>query len=85
MAKAKKRAKARGKSASALKAVAAVKQATPERSEAALSSPAPTVSEYTVGDQIFHPMFGDGAVMAIVGDKLTNQVLRQRHQATVGR
>ena len=73
MAKAKKPAKARAKSASALKAVAAVKQATPEPSEAVPSSPAPSVSEYAVGDQIFHPTFGDGTVKAIDGDNLTIQ------------
>ena len=71
MAKAKKPAKPRAKRASALKAVAAAKQATLESSEAAPSSPAPSVSEYAVGDQIFHPMFGDGTVKAIDGDKLT--------------
>ena len=61
----------RAKRASALKAVAAAKQATPESSEAAPSSLAPSVSEYTVGAQIFHPMFGEGTVTALDGDKLT--------------
>jgi len=71
MAKAKKPAKARAKRASPLKVVAPTKQATSEPTEAALSAPAPSVSEYTVGDQIFHPMFGDGTVKALDGDKLT--------------
>ena len=35
------------------------------------SSPAPSESDYTVGDQILHAMFGDGTVRAIDGDKLT--------------
>jgi hypothetical protein len=47
------------------------KQATSESAEAALSSPAPSVSEYAVGDQIFHAMFGDGTVKALDGDSLT--------------
>ncbi len=71
MAKAKKLAKPRAKRASALKAIAAAKQATLESSEAAPSSPAPGVSEYTMGDQILHAMFGDGTVKAIEGDNLT--------------
>lgn len=29
------------------------------------------MSKHTVGDQILHPMFGDGTVKAIDGDKLT--------------
>ena len=66
-----KKARPGAKSASALKAVAAVKQATLVSSEAAPSSPAPSVSKHTVGDQILHPMFGDGTVKAIDGDKLT--------------
>ena len=69
MAKAKKPAKARAKSALALKVVAPTKLSEP--TEVALSSPAPSVSEYAVGDQIFHPMFGDGTLMAIDADKLT--------------
>ena len=71
MAKAKKPAKALAKRASPLKVVAATKQATSETSEAVPSLPAPSVSEYTVGDQVFHPMFGDGTVKTIDGDILT--------------
>ena len=71
MAKAKKPAKARAKRASALKAVAPAKEATSEPSVAAPASPAPSVSEYAVGDQIFHPMFGGGTVKAMDGDNLT--------------
>ena len=56
MAKAKKLAKTRAKSALALKVAAPTKLSEP--TEAALSSPAPSVSEYMVGDQILHPMFG---------------------------
>ena len=70
MTEAKKPARARAKNASALKG-AAPKQATAETSEAAPSSPAPGVSEHAVGDQIFHPMFGDGTVKALDGEKLT--------------
>ncbi len=33
--------------------------------------PAPSVSEYTLADQVFHPMFGDGTVKTIDGDILT--------------
>jgi len=56
MAEAKKPAKARASRASALKATA----------------PAPAyTSKYSVGDQISHPMFGDGTVTAINADKLT--------------
>ena len=69
MAEAKKPVKARAKSASAPAAPA--KQATSEPSGAAPSSPAPSVSKHAVGDQIFHPMFGDGTVNALDGDKLT--------------
>ena len=71
MAKAKKPAKARAKRASALKAVAPATEAISEPSVAAPASPAPSVSEYAVGDPIFHPMFGDGTLMAIDADKLT--------------
>ena len=71
MAEAKKPAKARAKRASALNAAAPAKQATSEIFEAVPSSPAPSLSEHTVGDQIFHPMFGDGTVKALDGDKLT--------------
>ena len=56
MAEAKKQTKARAPRASALKSTA----------------PAPAyTSKYTVGDQISHPMFGDGTVTAINADKLT--------------
>ena len=71
MAKAKKPAKPRAKSASPLKVVVPTKQATSELTKAVPSLPAPGVSEYTVGDQIFHLMFGDGTVKAIEGDNLT--------------
>jgi len=57
MAEAKKPTRARAPSASALKSAA---PATPAY-----------VSKYTVGDQISHPMFGDGIVTAIHTDKLT--------------
>ena len=56
MAEGKKPTKARAPRASALKSTA----------------PAPAyTSKYTVGDQISHPMFGDGTVTAINADKLT--------------
>jgi hypothetical protein len=56
MAEAKKSAKARVPRASALKS----------------AEPAPAyASKYTVGDQISHPMFGDGTVTAIDANKLT--------------
>ena len=57
MAEAKKPTRARAPSASALKSAA---PATPAY-----------VSKYTVGDQISHPMFGDGTVTAIHTNKLT--------------
>jgi hypothetical protein len=57
MAEAKKPTKARASRASALQS-------------AAPAAPAYT-SEYTVGDQISHPMFGDGTVTAIHTNKLT--------------
>ena len=56
MVEAKKQTKARAPRASAPKSTA----------------PAPTyTSKYTVGDQISHPMFGDGTVTAITANKLT--------------
>ena len=55
MAEAKKPTKTRATRASALKSTA----------------PPAYVSKYTVGDQISHPMFGDGTVTAITADKLT--------------
>ena len=57
MAEAKKPTKARATRASALKSTMA----------AAIAY----VSKYTVGDQISHPMFGDGTVTAITANKLT--------------
>jgi len=57
MAEAKKPTKARALRASALKSAA---PATPAY-----------VTKYTVGDQISHPMFGDGTVTAIHTNKLT--------------
>ena len=57
MAEAKKPTKAGTPRASALKSAA---PATPAY-----------VSKYTVGDQISHPMFGDGTVTAIHTNKLT--------------
>jgi DNA helicase-2/ATP-dependent DNA helicase PcrA len=32
---------------------------------------APVVSDYAIGDDVIHPQFGDGAVTAIEGEKLT--------------
>ena len=55
MAEAKKPTKTRTTRASALKSTALPAYA----------------SSYTVGDQISHPMFGDGTVTAINADKLT--------------
>jgi len=57
MAEAKKPTKARATRASALKSTMAATIA--------------YVSKYTVGDQISHPMFGDGTVTAITANKLT--------------
>jgi hypothetical protein len=57
MAEAKKPTKARASRASALKSAAPVAPA--------------YASKYTVGDQISHPMFGDGTVTAIHTNKLT--------------
>ena len=56
MATAKKTTKARAPRASTLKST-----------ESAIAY----VSKYTVGDNISHPMFGDGTVTAIRADKLT--------------
>ena len=56
MAQAKKPTKVRAPRASALKSTA------PATAYA---------SKYSVGDQISHPMFGDGTVTAINTDKLT--------------
>ena len=66
MAEAKKQTKARAPRASALKARA------PRASALKSTAPAPAyTSKYTVGDQISHPMFGEGTVTAINVDKLT--------------
>jgi len=57
MAEAKKPTKTRAPRASGVKSAA---PATPAY-----------ISKYTVGDQISHPMFGDGTVTAIHTNKLT--------------
>ena len=57
MAEAKKPTTARTSRASALKS--------------APPAAPPYASKYTVGDQISHPMFGDGTVTAIHTNKLT--------------
>jgi hypothetical protein len=55
--------------ASALKAIAP--RRTAEVSAAAAPAPIAHQSKYAVGDQVSHPMFGDGIVTAIDVDKLT--------------
>ena len=57
MAEAKKPTKTRAMRASALKST--------------MPAAIAYVSKYTVGDQISHPMFGDGTVTAITANKLT--------------
>ena len=57
MAEAKKPTKTRATRASALKST--------------MPATIAYVSKYTVGDQISHPMFGDGTVSAITANKLT--------------
>ena len=52
-----------------------------QASEIATSQNAPSASTYAVGDQVTHPMFGDGTVTAIDADKLsiefTGSVVKQ--------
>ena len=69
MAVAKKPAKPRAKSAPAPKA-AAPKKARAKAAEPA-RAPVVKVSQYTIGDEITHPMFGEGTVTAIEADKLS--------------
>jgi DNA helicase-2/ATP-dependent DNA helicase PcrA len=67
MATAKKTAKPAAKSGAAPKAAAAKKTKT----KAAEVAPAVKVAKYGAGDKVSHPMFGDGTVASVDGDKLT--------------
>jgi hypothetical protein len=70
MAEAKKPTKARAPRASALKSTEPRKTARPRTPNTPAAAVA-DASKYTVGDQISHPMFGDGTVRAIHANKLT--------------
>lgn len=81
MAQAKKPTKARAPRASALKTTEPKRTAKRQTPNAAPPATIAPPSQYTVGDQISHPMFGDGTVMAIHANKLTiefpNSVIKQ--------
>ena len=70
MAEEKKPTKARVSTASSLESTTPRKTKRPETSNAAPTTPA-YMSKYMVGDQISHPMFGNGTVTAIHTNKLT--------------
>jgi hypothetical protein len=70
MAEAKKPTKARVRPASALQPTTPSKTKWPGTPNAAHATSA-YVSKYTVGDQITHPMFGNGTVTEIHANKLT--------------
>jgi hypothetical protein len=80
MAVAKKPAKQRVKSAAAPKAVPK-KKASVQIGEAPASSNDTSAGKFAVGDQVSHPMFGKGTVVAIDAGKLTiefaDQIIRQ--------
>jgi hypothetical protein len=70
MAEAKKPTNARVPPASAVESTTPSKTKKPGTSNAAPATP-DYMSKYTVGDQISHPMFGNGTVTAIHTNKLT--------------
>jgi hypothetical protein len=70
MAEAKKPTKASAPHASALESTTPRKSKRSGTSNAVPATPV-YMSKYTVGDQISHPMFGNGTVTAIHTNKLT--------------
>jgi hypothetical protein len=59
------------KTAAAPKAAAAKKTSAKKASQPAPAASPAKVSDYSVGDRITHPMFGEGVVTAIEAAKLT--------------